>query len=118
MPDELIHRMRWGFQVLPHAIIVRIFGVVDQSLGEMFEKATERAIFLSKRQVVIDFSDIESIDAVGLVLCGHGLHHLRQLGIPVALVKPPVSLFLVLQEHGLPEVPPVFLEAQSVPSLN
>ena len=81
MPDELIHRMRWGFQVLPHAIIVRILGIVDQSLGEMFEKATERAIFLNKRQVVIDFSDIESIDAVGLVLCGYGLHHFR-FGLP------------------------------------
>jgi anti-anti-sigma regulatory factor len=110
--------MRWGFQVLPHAIIVRMFGTVDQSLGEMFEKATERATKLNKRQVVIDFSDIESIDPVGLVLCGYGLHHFRQLGIPVALVKPPVSLLPVLQEHGLPEVPPVFLEAQSVSSLN
>ncbi len=110
--------MRWGFQVLPHAIIVRMFGVVDHGLGEMFEKATERATNLNKRQVVIDFSDIESIDAVGLVLCGYGMHHLWQLGIPVALVKPPASLLPVLQEHGLPEVPPVFLEAQSVPSLN
>ncbi len=118
MADEGTHVMRWGFQVLPHAIIVRMFGVVDHGLGEMFEKATERATNLNKRQVVIDFSDIESIDAVGLVLCGYGLHHFRQLGIPVALVKPPASLLPVLQEHGLPEVPPVFLEAQSVPSLN
>ena len=110
--------MRWGFQVLPHAIIVRMFGVVDQTLGEMFEKATERAIHLNQRQVVIDFSDIKSIDAVGLVLCGFGLHHFRQLGIPVALVKPPASLLSVLQEHGLPEVPSVFLEVQSVPSIN
>ena len=110
--------MRWGFQVLPHAIIVRMFGVVDQSLGEMFEKATERAAHLNKRQVVIDFSDIESIDAMGLVLCGYGLHHFQQLGIPIALVRPPDSLLPVLQEHGLPKVPPVFLEAQSVPSLN
>jgi anti-anti-sigma regulatory factor len=95
-----------------------MFGVVDQSLGEMFEKATERAAHLNKRQVVIDFSDIESIDSVGLVLCGYGLHHFQQLGIPVALVRPPDSLLPVLQEHGLPKVPPVFLEAQSVPSLN
>ena len=107
--------MRWGFQVLPHAIVVRMFGVVDQTLGEMFENAAERANNLKKRQVVIDFSDIESIDASGLVLCGYGLHHFRQLGIPVALVKPPSSLLPVLQEHGLPEVPPVFLEA---PGLN
>lgn len=110
--------MHWGFQVLPHAIIVRMFGVVDQTLGEMFEKATERAMHLNQRQVVIDFSDIESIDAIGLVLCGFGLHHFRQLGIPVALVRPPASLLSVLQEHGLSEVPPVFLETHSVPSLN
>jgi anti-anti-sigma regulatory factor len=112
------HVMHWGFQVLPHAIIVRMFGVVDQTLGEMFEKATERAMHLNQRQVVIDFSDIESIDAIGLVLCGFGLHHFRQLGIPVALVRPPASLLSVLQEHGLSEVPPVFLETHSVPSLN
>jgi anti-anti-sigma regulatory factor len=110
--------MRWGFQVLPHAIIVRMFGVVDQTLGEMFEKAAERASNLKNRQVVIDFSDVENIDAIGLVLCGYGLHHFRQLGIPVALVKPPALLLPVLQEHGLPEIPPVFLETQSVPSLN
>ena len=110
--------MRWGFQVLPHAVIVRLFGVVDQTLGEMFEEAAERAINLKKRQVVIDFSDVESIDAIGLILCGYGLYHFRQLGIPVALVKPPSSLLPVLKEHGLPDIPPVFLETQSVPSLN
>ena len=110
--------MRWGFQVLPHVIIVRMFGAVDQSLGEMFESATEHAAKLNKRQVVIDFSDVESVDALGLVLCGYGLHHFQQLGIPVALVRPPDSLLPVLQEHGLPEIPPVFLDAQSVPSLN
>jgi anti-anti-sigma regulatory factor len=110
--------MRWGFQVLPHAVIVRLFGVVGQTLGGMFEEAAERASNLKKRQVVIDFSDVESIDAIGLMLCGYGLHHFRQLGIPVALVKPPSSLLPVLKEHGLPDIPPVFLEAQSVPSLN
>jgi len=110
--------MRWGFQVLPHAIIVRMFGAVDQSLGEMFEKATERAAKLNKRQVVIDFSHVESIDALGLMLCGYGLHHFQQLGIPVALVRPPDSLLPVLKEHGLPEIPPVFLQAPSVSRLN
>jgi anti-anti-sigma factor len=112
------HVMRWSFQILPHAIIVRLFGVVDQSLGEMFEKAVERATNLENRQVVIDFSDVESVDAMGLVLCGYGLHHFQQLDIPVALVQPPASLLPVLQEHGLPDIPPVFLEVQSVPSLN
>ena len=112
------HVMRWGFQVLPHAIILRMFGVVDQNLGKMFEEATERSTKHNSRQVVIDFSDIESIDTIGLVLCGFGLHHFRELGIPVALVCPPDSLLPVLQEHGLPEVPPVFLEAPSVSSLN
>jgi len=112
------HVMRWGFQILPHAIIVRMFGVVDKTLGEMFEQATERAARFHNRQVVIDFSDVESVDALGLVLCGYGLHHFQQLGIPVALVRPPDSLLPVLKEHGLPGIPPVFLEAQSVPSLN
>jgi len=110
--------MRWGVQVLPHAIIVRMFGVLDQTVGEMCEKTAERASNLKNRQVVFDFSDIENVDPIALVLCGYGLHHFRQLGIPVALVKPPASLLSVLQEHGLPEIPPVFLEAQSVPSLN
>ena len=110
--------MRWGFQILSHAVIVRVFGVVDQTVGEIFEEAAERASNLKNRQVVFDFSDVENVDPIALVLCGYGLHHLRQLGIPVALVKPPASLLSVLQEHGLPEIPPVFLEAQSVPSLN
>ncbi len=118
MGNDEAHKMRWGFQVIPHAIIVRMFGTVDQGLGEMFEQATERAVKLHKRQVVIDFSDVEAIDAVGLVLCGFGLHHFQELSIPVALVKPPASLLPVLQEHGLSEIPPVFLEPQSVHSLN
>ena len=112
------HVMRWGFQVLPHAVVLRIFGVVDQNVGKMFEETTERSTKHNSRQVVIDFSDIESIDAMGLVLCGFGLHHFRKLGIPVALVKPPTSLLPMLQEHGLPEVPPVFLEAPSVSRRN
>ena len=110
--------MRWGFQVLPHAIILRMFGVVDQNVGKMFEEATERSTQHNSRQVVIDFSEIETIDAMGLVLCGFGLHHFRELGIPVALVKPPTSLLPMLQEHGLPEIPPVFLEAPSFSRLN
>ncbi len=112
------HVMRWGFQVLPHAIILRMFGVVDQNVSKMFEEATERSTQHNGRQVVIDFSDSESIDAIGLILCGFGLHHFRQLGIPVALVKPPASLLRVLQEDGLPEVPPVFLEVPAVSHLN
>lgn len=110
--------MRWGVQVLPHAIIVRLFGVVDESLGELFEKATERAVVLNKRQVVMDFSDVESLDPLGLVLCGYGLHHFQQLGIPVALVRPPDSLLPLLKEHGMSEIPPVFLESPSGSSLN
>ncbi len=110
--------MRWGFQVVPHALIVRMFGVVDQGLGEMFEQATERVINLYKHQVVIDFSNIESINAVGLVLCAYGLHHFRQLSIPVALVRPPASLLSTLKEDGLSEVFPIFLDFQSVPHLN
>lgn len=110
--------MRWGVQVLPHAIIVRLFGIVDESLGELFEKATERAVVLNKRQVVMDFSDVESLDPLGLVLCGYGLHHFQQLGIPVALVRPPDSLLSLLKEHGMPEISPVFLHAPSESSLN
>ena len=118
MSNDGTHVMRWGVQILPHAIIVRIFGVVDQTLVEMFEKTAERSTSLNNRQVVIDFSDIESIDAIGLVFCGYGLHHFQQLDIPVALIRPPESLLPVLHEHRLPENLPVFLEAKSVPSLN
>ena len=95
-----------------------MFGKVDHTLSEMFEQATERATKLNNRQVVLDFSDIEFIDSVRLILCGYGLHHFRQLGIPVALVRPPDSLIPVLKAHGLPDVPPVFLKAHSVASLN
>ena len=110
--------MRWGVQVLPHAIVVRMFGILDQTVGEMFEKTAERASNLKNRQVVFDFSDVENIDPIALVLCGYGFHHLRQLGIPAALVQPSEWLLPLLQEHGLPEIPPVFLEAQSLPSRN
>ncbi len=112
------HNMRWGFQVLPHGIIVRIYGVVDQRSSEMFEQATERSTKFNKRQIVLDFSDVESVDELGIVFCGYGLHHFQQLSIPVALVRPPVSLLPVLKEHGLPDIPHVFLQGESITNLN
>ena len=112
------HVMRWGFQVLPHAIVIRIFGVMDQTLSQMFEEATERAMKFNDRQVVIDFSDVDAVDPFGLVLCGCSLHHFQQLGIPVALVRPPASLLPVLKDHGLPDIPQVFLSGESITNLN
>jgi anti-anti-sigma regulatory factor len=100
--------MQWGLQVLPEIIIVRMFRSPDHSLGEMFEKAAERALSLENRRVVIDFSDVESFDSIGLMLCGYGIYHLRQLHIPVVLIRPPASLFPILQQHGVHELPPVF----------
>jgi anti-anti-sigma regulatory factor len=101
--------MQWGLQILPDVVVVRMFGSPDHSLGDMFEKAAERAMSLDNRKVIIDFSDVASIDPVGLMLCGYGLYHLRQLDIPVALIRPPASLLSVLRQHGMRELPPVFL---------
>lgn len=100
--------MPWGLQVLPDVVVVRIFGSSDHSLGEMFEKAAERALNLDNRKVLIDFSNVESMDPMGLMFCGYGLYHLRQLGIPVALIQPPVSLFQVLHRHGMQDAPSAF----------
>jgi hypothetical protein len=100
--------MQWGLQILPDVIVVRMFGLPDSSLGAMFEKAAERAKCLENRKIIVDFSEVESLDAVGLMLCGYGLYHFRQLNIPVALIRPPSSLLPVLQQHGMHELPPVF----------
>ncbi len=108
------HVMRWGVQIFPHAILIRIFGVLDQNVSQMFEEATGPAMKFKNRQVVIDFSEVEAVDSVGLVLCGYGLHHFQQLSIPVALVRPPASLLPVLKEHGLPEIPQVFQKQEFV----
>ncbi len=99
--------MQWGLQILPDAVVVRIFGVPDHSLGGMFEKAAARAISLDYRKVLVDFSDVESLGPMGLTLCGYGLYHLQQLGIPVALIQPPASLLPVLFRHGMKEFPVV-----------
>ncbi|MGD9852187.1 MAG: STAS domain-containing protein [Nitrospirales bacterium] len=110
--------MNWRFQVLPEVLVVRIFGIIDQEIGSMFEKTTERAVYLGSRKVLIDFSDMESVDPLGVVLCGFGLHHFQELGIPVALIRPPSSLLPVLQSHGLQSIPPVFLLVQDAHQLN
>lgn len=99
--------MQWGLQILPDVVVIRIFGLSDHSLGDMFEKAAERAMSLDNRKVIVDFSDVASIDPVGLMLCAYGLYHLRQLGIPVALIQPPASLFPVLHRHGMQDPPSV-----------
>ena len=41
--------MQWGLQVLPDVVVVRMFRSPDHSLGEMFEKAAERAMSLDNR---------------------------------------------------------------------
>jgi hypothetical protein len=52
------------------------------------------------------------------MLCAFGLYHLRQLKIPVALIRPPALLFPVLQVHGMHELPPVFLSIRDANELN
>jgi anti-anti-sigma regulatory factor len=110
--------MQWGLQILPDVVVVRMFGSPDHSLGDMFEKAAERAMSLDNRKVIVDFSDVVSLDPVGLMLCGYGLYHLRQLDIPVALIRPPASLLSVLRQHGMHELPPVFLHEYDARMLN
>lgn len=110
--------IQWGLQILPDVVVVRVFRSPDSSLGEMFEKTAERAMGLDNRKVVIDFSDVEFLDQVGLILCAYGLHHLRQLHIPVALIRPPASLLPVLHQHGMHELPPVFLHVCEVSRVN
>ncbi len=93
--------MQGGLQVLPDVVMIRLFCSPDQAIADLFEKAADRAISLDNRKVLVDFSDAESLDPVGLMLCSYGLYHLRQLQIPVALISPPTSLFPVLRQHGL-----------------
>ena len=100
--------MQWGLQILPDAVVVRIFGLSDHSLGEMFEKAAERAMSLENRKVLVDFSHVESMGPIELTFCAYGLYHLQQLGIPVALIQPPASLLPVLCRHGMKKFPTVF----------
>lgn len=110
--------MQWGLQVLPDVVVVRIFGSPDHTLGDMFAKAAERAMSLDNRKVLVDFSNMESMDPMGLMLCAYGLHHLRELGISVALIQPPVSLFPVLRRHGMQEPPPVFSHEYDARTMN
>jgi len=110
--------MQWGLQILPDVVVVRIFGLPDQSLGEMFEKAAERAMRLENRKVLVDFSDVESMGPIGLTFCAYGLYHLRELGIPVALIQPPASLFPVLCRHGMQAFPSVFSHEYDARLLN
>lgn len=110
--------MNWRLQVLPEVLVVRMYGIIDQEIGSMFEKTGERAVYLGNRKVVVDFSEVESVDPLGAVLCGYGLHHFQQLGVPVALIRPPASLLPALQKHGLQGIPPVFLNSQDAYQLN
>ena len=110
--------MNWGLQVLPDVLIVRMFGLPDHSLGDMFEKAAERSAGLDNRKVIVDFSGVESMDPVGLMLCAYGLYHLRNLRIPIALIQPPAPLFPVLHRHGMQEPPPVFSHEYDARTMN
>lgn len=110
--------MLWGLQILPDVVIVRIFGLPDHSLGGMFEKAAERAVSLENRKVLVDFSDVESMGPIGLTFCAYGLYHLRELGIPVALIQPPASLLPLLCRHGMKKFPPVFSHEYDARTMN
>lgn len=104
--------MQWGLQVMPNALVVRLYGLLDQSCGDMWEKAAQRSLALDKRKIILDFSGVESVAPLGVVLCGYGLHHLQELRINVALIRPPSTLFPVLQGHGVKSIPNVFLQEQ------
>ena len=110
--------MNWGLQILPEVLVVRVFGRIDQNIGGMFKKTAERAVDLGKRKVFVDFSQAEDSDSLGLVLCGYGLHHLQELGIPVALIRPPSALLPVLHTHGLKNIPSVFSHEQDANLMN
>ncbi|GJL60390.1 MAG: hypothetical protein NPIRA03_32470 [Nitrospirales bacterium] len=110
--------MQWGLQVLPDAVVIRIVGLPDHSFGEMFEKAAVQAMSLDCRKVLVDFSEVGSMGPMGLTLCGYGLYHLQQLGIPVALIQPPASLLPVLCRHGMKEFPIVRSHEYDVRTLN
>ena len=110
--------MNWGLQILPDMLLIRVFGTIDQNMRDMFEKTAERSVSLSKRKVIVDFSQADGSDSLGLVLCGYGVHHLQTLGIPVALICPPTSLLGVLESHGLKGIPSVFSHTQGVSAMN
>lgn len=110
--------MQWSLQILPDVVIVRVFDSPDHSLGEMFEKAGERAMSLEYRKVLVDFSDVESMGQIGLTFCAYGLYHLQQLGIPVALIQPPASLLPVLCRYEIKEFPKVFSNECDARTLN
>ena len=110
--------MRWGLQVMPNALVVRLYGLLDQSCSDMWEKAAQRSLSLDKRKIILDFSGVESVAPLGVVLCGYGLHHLQELSINVGLIRPPSTLLPVLQSHGLKRLPAVLLQEQDVCSKN
>ncbi len=110
--------MRWGIKVLPEVLVVKVFGRLDQSLEEMFRKVSHRAHVLENRKVILDFSEALSGSSLVLVLCGFGLYHFRQLGIPVAFIRPPAELLPLLLENGVSELSDVFLPDSSYESLN
>lgn len=110
--------MRWGIKVVPDALVVKIFGRLDQSLEEMFHKVSHRAHVLDNRKVILDFSEAISGSSLVLVLCGYGLYHFRQLGIPVAFIRPPSELLPLLLENGVSELSDVFLPDSGSESLN
>ena len=110
--------MRWGFQVLPDVIIVRLFGTWDKAPGEIFEKAAQKAVLLNKRKILLDFSEVEAANSLGILFWAYGLHHFQKLGIPTALIQPPSSLLPVLQNHGLNSLPSVFMTVQDARMTN
>jgi hypothetical protein len=97
--------MRWGLQVLPNVLVVRLYGMIDQDVGNLFEKTTGRAVRLGNRPVIMDFAGVESIAPLGLVFCEFGFNHMRELGIVLAVLHPPVCLSPILQKFGLESLP-------------
>jgi hypothetical protein len=97
--------MHWGLQVLPNVLVVRLYGMIDQDVGNLFEKITGRAVRLGNRPVIMDFAGVESITPIGLVFCEFGFHHLRELGIVLAVLHPPLCLGPILKKFGLESLP-------------
>ncbi len=110
--------MRWGLQILPESLVLRLFDRNGQGQSGMFATVSERALNLGKRRVVVDFTDTDNLDPMTVVWCGYGLYHFRQLGIPFSLIKPPPALLTILKQHGLPDPAPVFIDQPDSYSFN
>lgn len=104
-------------QIFHDAIVVRLSGDFDYTGHEILENSIRLAHSLCNRRVILNLTEVTSMDGAGVGTLCFVLHTLDRLGIPGSLVNPPPAIRDLMEQIHMTNLVPICtteLEARRV----